>query len=80
MMNQRPGKQAEMPLHELLPEMEGQMLDIVDGHFEEKGQWESMKEFWANEDPLSRVASLSQVFFNCTFFIVQHDPLDSILE
>ena len=34
---------------------------------------ELIQEFMADEDPISRVASLSQAFFNCTLFIVQHN-------
>ena len=78
-MTQRHRTQAERPLHELLPEMENQMLDIAESHFEEKHQPSRVKDFWSDEDPIIRVASLSQVFFNCTFFIIQHNPLDSIL-
>ena len=88
---------SERPLRELLSEMETQMLDIVDTHFEEalhsesaqefrdgveypvaRGtqevfRKESIQEFMADEDPISRVASLSQAFFNCTLVIVQHN-------
>ena len=63
----------ERPLQELLPEMETEMLDIVDTHFEGVLHSESVQEFMADEDPITRVMSLSQAFFNCTLFIVQHD-------
>ena len=59
--------EGEKALLELLSEIEGQMLNIIKRHFDKAPQREST----ADEDPISRVASLSQVFFNCTFFIVQ---------
>ena len=69
-MNQR-RPPAEWPLPELLSEMEGQMLEIVSSHFEDALQMEPTKMSRSDEDLISRVASLSQIFFNCTFFIVQ---------
>ena len=66
-----PRTYAEWPLHELLSEMESQMLKIVSSHFEEAPQMEPTEVSISAEDLISRVASLSQVFFNCTFFIVQ---------
>ena len=47
------------------------MLEIVSSHFEDALQMEPTKMSRSDEDLISRVASLSQVFFNCTFFIVQ---------
>ena len=50
------------------------MLEIVSSHFEEAPQMEPTEVSISNDDLISRVASLSQVLFNCTFFIVQRRP------
>ena len=68
-LNQRQWTQAERPLQELLLKLEAQMLNIVKSHFGEEPRRESI----TAEDPISRVASLSQVIFNCTLFIVQRN-------
>ena len=71
-MNQQDAR-AESPLRELLLRMEGQMVNMINSHFEETLQMAPVKASNLGEDLLSRVASLSQVFFNCTFFIVQRN-------
>ena len=40
---------------------------------QEVSRKELIQDFMADEDPISRVASLSQAFFNCTLLIVQHN-------